>query len=89
LGGSSEKFGTVQNENSPRLQSVESVETPKAAARPLKVDIPPNGDVSAQIYISSGPVAASQTSDYHLKFKLTPGEVHPRNQAVIVWKRTK
>lgn len=89
LGGSSEKFGTIQAENSPRLASVESIETPKAAARPLKLDIPANGDVSGQIYVGSGPAAATQALDDHLRFKLTTGEVRPRNHAVKVWRRTK
>jgi hypothetical protein len=89
VGGGSEKFGTVQPESSPRLQSVEMVSSSKSAARPTKLDIPQNGDASAQIYIGSSPIESAQTSDEHLKFKLTSAEVRPRNQAIRIWVRVK
>jgi len=87
LGGTSEKFGTVQPDSSPRLMSVEAVEIAKSAVRPLKVDVPVNGDLSAQIFAGSSPAAATQALDDFLKFKLSVTEVRPRNQAVKVWRR--
>ncbi|KAJ6639569.1 Macrophage mannose receptor 1 [Pseudolycoriella hygida] len=74
------EFGTVQEENSPRLTRVQGqVETASAPA----VNIAPSGLPSAQV--SSGWTGSA--SHWGMRFTVSSGEVRPRNTATRVWMR--
>jgi len=84
LGGNSAEFGTIQGENSPRLQSIEWEDFGSSLNHSIAISA--NGDWSDYVFTS-----CHDTCSYYdsLRFKLTAGEVRPRNLAIRIWKRVK
>ncbi len=78
-GGSSSSFGSVQDENSPRLTNILS--RIDDGYRAFDINVPP-GSWSPRITLGawSGDNVQSQ-------FLVSGGEVRPRNMAVRIWKR--
>ena len=87
-GGDAASFGTVQQDNAPRIDKVdtayygdvsEMIEcTPDYLNCPL-----PKGDWSLWEY-----TGASSGNNRYTRFHTTGGEVRPRNMAMRIWKRT-
>lgn len=81
IGGGSEQFEVIQEENSPKLEQVNTVQIP-----PNKyVTVSTNGTWSAAV--STGAADIGSTDVWGLRFALSKGEVRPRNTAVRIWKR--
>ncbi len=74
----------MQEENSPRLIQVGVNRT--NLRNPLSVTA--NGKWSSSIFTSSGSDTDWVSLNlYALRFKVSSGEVRPRNQAIRIWKR--
>jgi len=85
LGGGSEHFGVMQEENSPKLVEVNSQKI-RGASR-YHISINTNNYWSNPI--ESGASVGKDNDWTHLSFKVSSGEVRPRNKAMRIWKRTK
>ena len=89
-GGDSEKFGVIQDDNSPKINRVEWVQAQDANPYPTFTELPKQGwsswVQSAYNEILSGQWLTSWR--YKLRFHTTGGEVRPKNTAVRLWKRT-
>jgi len=83
-GGGSLAFGQIQDENSPRLTSINGLQRQFDIGLPGQLNIQP-GVLSQSIYTGGQDPAGNEVS---LKFLVSPGEVRPRNQAIRIWKRT-
>jgi len=84
-GRGSEAFGKAQDENAPRLTGVwNDWFTPVNYV----ANISANSDWNKPV--STGPALGSDYKDLHwgLRFRVSSGEIRPRNQAVRIWKRT-
>jgi hypothetical protein len=81
-GGEAASFGQVQEDNESRLEEVDSAYFTMGMklGSPIKTRI---GEWSDWIYSGS-----QDGSGRHLRFKMSGGEVRPRNMAIRVWKRT-
>lgn len=81
-GEGSAEFGTIQEENSPRLTSVNGrlvINSPAAS-----VVFPVNGGVSPTVSVG----ATGGASHWGMSFTASSGEVRPRNTAMRIWMRT-
>ncbi len=78
LGGNSSSFTAVQEENSPRLVGVKYTRSNQYDS----VDISANDDWSEAV--RSGIFEGWRSG---ISFKVSSGEVRPRNQAIRIWKR--
>lgn len=79
LGAGSAAFGSVQEENSPRLTDVASF-----------AGSAPSGQVSVPIGSWSFTIRSGGSSGslQAMQFRASGGEVRPRNGAVRIWRRT-
>jgi hypothetical protein len=82
-GGWSAAFGVTQNENSPRLTDVQ--QSPSNSWQD-HVQISPNNEWSSWVY--SGDTVEKRIYATAQRFKVSSGEVRPRNKAIRIWKRT-
>ena len=80
-GGEAAAFGTLQEDNTRRLKQVYYGYISANEGDP---EIPKDGSWSR--YATSGKI---EYPFYGLSFRLTTGEVRPRNKAVKVWQRIK
>lgn len=81
LGGDSEAFNVLQDDNSPRLTRVNL----SGQARRDAVDITANGVASPMV--SSGAIGPISGTTWGLVFRVSGGEVRPRNSAIRIWRR--
>ena len=84
-GGGSEKFGSVQQDNSPKLISVNHDYIPSANPN-VKIKITPVAQ-SEKIF-TSWIYSANANGFAGMSFTMSGGEVRPMNKAVKIWKRT-
>ena len=91
-GGDSEDFGTIQNENSPRINRVEhgGVENADFPYYPVFTAVPNEGWSSWVATANNDHYSGSHLSywSYALRFNVTGGEVRPKNTAIRIWERT-
>ncbi len=83
LGENSAPFGETQNDSSPRLIEVRSYGVYPPNYNHI-VDIVADGNWSENLF--SGSFTGGYS--YANNFKVSSGEVRPRNKAVRVWKRS-
>jgi hypothetical protein len=85
LGGESEKFGTRQDGNAPRLTSVSSkmVDYPKHTHY---VDVPQHGS-SDWLHTGDDNGPDQLINSWLTSFTNTGGEVRPKNTAIRIWRR--
>lgn len=76
---SSAPFGSIQEENSPRLTHVKKI----FGSTVSEIDVVADGNPSKMIDVEQ-----TQNSDIGFQFTVSGGEVRPRNMAIRVWKRT-
>lgn len=81
LGGGSEPFNVVQEENSPRLTYVNL----SGQTRRDSVNITADGVSSPMV--SSGAIGPVTGTTWGLNFRVSGGEVRPRNSAIRIWRR--
>lgn len=80
-GAQSESFGTIQEENAPRVTQVDSI---KGYSTQMKDQLILNPSTFTD-YLSTGQDVGDLT--YGIRFLTSPGEVRPRNMAIRIWKR--
>lgn len=88
-GGNSSSFGEIQEENSPRLVHAaynhhNDDEGTYSWNVDIKADNKPTDVVLTGVY-----VAGRYDSETGLSFRVSSGEVRPRNMAIRIWKRVK
>ncbi len=83
LGGGSVAFGVTQEENSPRLVGAKYIRQKGESL--YNINIFSNNEWSS--IIESGGDVGTQGNYAHLSFKVSNGEVRPRNKAIRIWKR--
>ncbi len=81
LGGGSGQFNAIQEENSPRLTEVRTLF--HGYNNEVHIGVQANNDWSADVHTGN----AYGNAPIFLGFKLSSGEVRPRNKAIKVWKR--
>ncbi len=81
LGGGSQAFGALQNENSNRLTNVHT--TMDNSFKSWNSEVIPG---SWSPWITTGTWSGD---NIQTQFLLSSGEVRPRNKAIRIWKRTK
>ncbi len=81
-GGGSANFGNIQDENSPRLTSVNGRLVLNTAVDSILV----TANNAPSPILSAGATGAA--SHWGLSFTVSSGEVRPRNSAVRIWMRT-
>jgi hypothetical protein len=87
-GGGSAAFGLPQEENSPRLTYVHRQDGARSNADLLPMKLYP-GQWSPFFMTATGVRGSIETGRYtYLRFKISDGEVRPRNKAIRIWKRT-
>ena len=88
-GGDSEDFETIQNDNIPRINSVEYT-SQEQTDYPGFIDIPNEGWSSwiKSAYNDHYTATWKTFWRYALRFHMTGGEVRPKNTAVRIWKLT-
>ncbi|CAG2171898.1 unnamed protein product [Oppiella nova] len=79
-GGSSAPFGERQQDNAPVLTEIQTGIVKEKVATDVHTKL---GDWSDLIYVATSGGGDHKT----LRFKMTEGEVRPKNEAVIIWKR--
>ncbi|CAG2119075.1 unnamed protein product, partial [Medioppia subpectinata] len=85
FGNSSDPFSEIQEDSAPRLTAVVSQVKQKSGNRNFNEQLRPNDKWSKDLYTGSD----GGDDNYYMSFKLSSGEVRPRNTAVYIWKRTK
>jgi hypothetical protein len=76
----------VQQENSPRLTQVKAESSPiENISTKYYIPLMANGEWSH--FITTATTGSESDYIYSLSFKVSSGEVRPRNQAIRIWKR--
>lgn len=83
-GGGSAEFGSQQQEQCPRLIEVQS--EPRGGYGADHTQVNADGGWTGQVETGSSPSVINRY--IHLRFKVSAGEVRPKNTAVRFWKRT-
>jgi hypothetical protein len=86
VGGGSAVFGQTQNENSPRVVEVLNQRNGTIPQSPYSVGLTSDSWSNA---IYTGDFSRTRIDLFSLKFRVSGGEVRPRNKAIRIWKRTK
>lgn len=81
LGGGSAEFNVEQAENNNRLMDVNTAHT----INTWHIVVPPTGAYSD--IVASGAMGSGSTTAWGLRFRVSGGEVRPRNTAVRIWRR--
>ena len=91
LGNGSAPFYQIQNENYPKLSAISSYVKQKVLNKESNDTFRPTDRWSKEVFTGYEPTGDSK-DDFNqnfLSFKVSSGEVRPRNTAVLIWQRTK
>lgn len=81
VGGGSAAFGSIQDDNSPRLTNVQTGSVPHGIWQTVV-----NADNTLSSLVSTG--HGSGIDHWGLSFRVSQTEVRPRNTAIRIWIRT-
>jgi hypothetical protein len=89
-GNGSAAFGKTQEENNHKLTNVQNNNLKGDGVPTNSIEVKANSQWSE--YIETGSIYYEENTEpifIHLRFKVSGGEVRPRNKAIRIWKRTK
>lgn len=86
-GGNSSLFGNIQEENSPRMITVQ-IDSVASGSLESKIDLQADNQMSKAIRTAIY-TAGDFRGQLGLRFRVSSGEVRPRNMAIRIWKRVK